>query len=66
MYNIFPYVFDSKEDFETVCKDFDERDRNLTECADYFNKHIVTIRDAILNKRHFMKKYKIEYIEPCN
>lgn len=41
MYNIFPYVFDSKEDFETVCKDFDERDRNLTECVDYFNKRLI-------------------------
>lgn len=40
--------------------------KNAKECADYFNKHIVTIRDAILNKRCFMKKYKIEYIEPYN
>lgn len=39
---------------------------NAKECAAYFNKLVVVIREAILKKRCFMKKYKIEYTEPCN
>lgn len=31
------------------------------ECCAYFHVHLVYIRDAIKHKRHFLRKYKIEY-----
>lgn len=39
---------------------------NAKECAEFFKKNIVVIRDSIYKKRHFMRKYKIEYIVPYN
>ena len=39
---------------------------NAKECAEFFKKNIVVVRDSILKKRHFMRKYKIEYIVPYN
>lgn len=34
---------------------------NAQDCCDYFNVHIVYIRDAIKHHRHFKRKYMIEY-----
>lgn len=36
------------------------------ECAEFFGKRVEVIRESILNNRHFMRKYKIEYSVPCN
>lgn len=39
---------------------------NAKECAEFFGKRVEVIRESILNNRHFMRKYKIEYSVPCN
>lgn len=39
--------------------------KNAKECAEFFHKHIITVRDAILKNRHFLRKYTIKYKLPC-
>lgn len=58
----------AKKDNSFLCKTihvYNENEsyyfNNAKECCTFFNVHIVYIRDAIKHKRHFLRKYKIEY-----